>query len=96
MQRFFKHLLPPLSQVHTGPIKSLRVFTISIIVRYLSCHRFTGYVTFNIFYYLIRDKFDIFVQIQSAVAEKVIHSNLCEESPLIVNLMTNPSKQVVS
>jgi len=35
-------------------------------------------------------KFNSFVQKQSTVAEKIIHINLCEESPLPVKVMTKP------
>jgi 1,4-dihydroxy-2-naphthoate octaprenyltransferase len=40
--------------------------------------------------FIILYKFNSFVQKQSVVAEIIIHINLCEESSLPVNVMTNP------
>jgi hypothetical protein len=55
-----------------------------------------GLCNIQYFYYLVSNKFKIFVQKQSAMVEKIIHNNLCKENSLTVNVMANPSTQVVS
>jgi hypothetical protein len=95
MQRFFKHLLPPVSHVHSGPIKSHRFYHLKNITLPAE-PQIDGLCNIQYFYYRVSDKFKIFVQKQSAMAEKIIHNNLWKESSLTVNVMTNPSTQVVS